>query len=296
MSTWRVAAVQMDCQLGQLSANLSAVRFRLRQAAEQGAKLIVFPECILTGYGFSSRAEALHSAEPIPGPASNSLVEECKALGVWAVVGMLELAGEKLFNTALLIGPDGTVRTYRKIHLPCVGADRFTDPGDRPFEVHDLGGLKVGIGICFDGSFPESARMLTLLGADLLLLPTNWADKALKMATLVARVRAFENHVYNMSVNRVGTESGYHYIGHSTICDYLGDWLAAAEHDQEAILFADINPEAARPKKVVHCVGEYEIDRVNWRRPEMYTKLTETSPPFTGHQNQLDTADKSELH
>jgi 5-aminopentanamidase len=286
MGNWRVAAVQMDCQLGEVQRNLVVVQSRLQIAAEQGAKLVVFPECILTGYGFTSRAEALKCAQPIPGPATQTLSADCVRLGVWAVVGMLELAGEKLFNTAALLGPDGSVRTYRKIHLPCVGADRFTDPGDQPFAVHDLGGLKIGIGICFDGSFPESARVLTLLGADLLLLPTNWADKALKMATLVSRVRAFENHVYNMSVNRVGDESGYHYIGHSTICDYLGDWLTIAEHDREEILYAEINPEAARQKKVVHCVGEYEIDRVNWRRPEMYALLTEKSSPFTGHQNQ----------
>ena len=67
-------------------------------------------------------------------------------------------------------------------------------------------GLKIGINICFDGSFPESARILTLAGADLIVLPTNWADKAIKNATLVSRVRAFENHVYHHAVNRVGTE------------------------------------------------------------------------------------------
>lgn len=280
---WKIAAVQTDCRLGDVPANLAAVREKLATAAAAGANLVVFPECVLTGYGFPTRAAAAACAEPFPGPAAAALAADCAARNVWVVYGFLEVDGEKLFNSCGLIGPAGPVATYRKIHLPCVGADRFTDPGDRPFAVHDLGGLTVGINICFDGSFPESGRVLTLLGADVILLPTNWADKAIKMATLVPKVRAFENHVYFVAVNRIGTESGYHYVGHSSISDPVGDYLAAADHDGEAILYADVSAAAARAKKVVHCVGEYEIDRVNWRRPDVYGPLV-AGDPFPGHK------------
>ena len=75
---------------------------------------------------------------------------------------MLERDGARLFNACALVGPTGLVANYRKIHLPFLGVDRFTTPGDRPFAVHDLGGLRVGMTICYDGSFPESARVLML--------------------------------------------------------------------------------------------------------------------------------------
>jgi predicted amidohydrolase len=286
MSTWTVAGVQMDCRLRDRAANLSAIRSKLAEAAGQGARLVVFPECILAGYGFGSRAEARQHAEPLPGPSTDAIAADCARLGVWAVYGLLESAGERLFNACALVGPTGYFASFHKIHWPCLGADRFTDPGDRPFAVHDLGGLKLGINICFDGGFPESSRIMTLQGADLVVLPTNWADNAYKMATLVPRVRAFENHIYYLAVNRVGTESGFHYIGHSSFTDHLGDYLAYANHDREAILYGTVDPAAARQKRVVHCAGEYEIDRVNWRRPDVYGPLVETpAVPFTGHHS-----------
>jgi len=274
----------MDPRLADAEANRSTIRRLLGEAADNGAKLVVFPECAITGYGLLDRNAALNVAETLPGPSTAAIAEICAARGIWCVFGLLEKADDRVFNSCALVGPMGYVASYRKVHLPCVGTDRFTDPGDRPFDVHDLGGLRIAIGICFDGSFPETARIQTLLGADLILLPTNWADKAIKMATLVPRVRAFENHVYYMAVNRVGDEAGFHYIGRSSISDHLGDYLAFADHDHEAILYATIDPEAAREKKVVHCLGEYEIDRVNWRRPEMYGPLlTPPDPPFHGH-------------
>ncbi len=282
-TTWRIAAVQTDCELGNVAGNLDMVRRKLATAADAGAKLVVFPECVLTGYCFPSRADAVACAEPLPGPSTDAIAAECAKRNVWAVYGLLESAGGKFYNSCALVGPTGFAASYRKIHLPCVGADRYTDPGDRPFAVQDLGGLKIGINICFDGSFPESSRILTLLGADAVILPTNWADKAIRMATLVPRVRAFENHIYYVAVNRVGNEAGYHFVGHSSISNQLGDYLEFAEHDRETILYADIDPEAARAKKIVHCVGEYEIDRVNWRRPDVYGPLVEGTA-FAGHK------------
>jgi predicted amidohydrolase len=274
MYEWTIAAVQMDCKLADLATNLAAVRERLRQAADQGARLIVFPECALSGYGFACRADATKAADTLPGMATEALAADCAKLNVFAVVGMLECdnAG-KLFNACALVGPQGLIAGYRKVHLPCIGADRYVDRGDQPFAVHDLGGLRLGLNICFDLSFPEAARSLTLLGADVIALPTNWATPSVKMAELVCRVRALENHVHFVCVNRVGDESGFHYIGKSSILNCAGDFIAQADHDREAIITAKIDPAAARQKKIIHCAGEYEIDRVGWRRPEMYGRL-----------------------
>ncbi len=283
-AVWKVAGVQMNCRLGDVSSNLAEVRRKLTEAAHGGAHLVVFPECCLTGYGFESREAIRAVAEPIPGPSTEVLARECARHNVWAVVGLFESDGPHLYNAAALLGPNGTIVSYRKIHLPCVGADRFTDPGNRPFAVHDLGGLRLGINICFDGSFPESGRILTLLGADLIVLPTNWATNARRMAEIVAAARAWENHVYYLAVNRVGDEGGFHYIGMSSAADYFGNLLYFAPADVEEIFMIDVYPAAAANKRVVHCHGVYEIDRVNWRRPEMYGLLVEPMPvPFRGH-------------
>jgi 5-aminopentanamidase len=285
-ATWTVAGVQMDCTLGDKAANIASMSHKLGEASDRGAKLVVFPECVLAGYGFDSRDQARTFAESLPGPSTDALARECVRRGVWAVFGMLESAPDgKLYNACALIGPSGFMASYRKIHLPCLGADRFTDPGDRPFAVHDLGGFKIGMNICFDGSFPESARILTLLGADLVVLPTNWATGARKMAELVSAARAWENHIYYLSVNRIGDESGFHYIGMSSAADYLGNIIHFAGEDVEELFTFEINPKAAAQKRVVHCHGTYEIDRVNWRRPELYGPLVENPGAFKGHFN-----------
>ena len=283
-TTWRIAGVQTAPVLADKAGNLAAVLDKLTEAAAGGARLVVFPECALTGYCFDSRAAAAACAEPVPGPGTAAIAEACARLDVFAVVGMLEADGDRLYNAAVLVGPAGFVAVYRKTHLPCLGADRFVDPGTHPFIVHDLGGLKVGVNICFDASFPEVTRVFTVLGADLVVLPTNWADNAFKMASMVPQVRALENHVYYLAVNRVGTEAGNHFVGHSSACHFNGDYLHYADHDREAIFYADLDPEAARQKRQVHCLGVYEIDRVNWRRPDLYGPLVEPmAEPFTGH-------------
>jgi predicted amidohydrolase len=283
-ANWTVAGVQCDAALGDTDRNLAHMLAKLNEAADRGARLVVFPECALTGYCFNTRAEVRAVAEALPGPATGAFAEVCAKRNVFACFGLIEAAGDKLFNACALVGPNGFVAGYRKLHLPCLGADRFTDPGDRPLAVHDLGGLKVGLNICFDGSFPETSRILTLLGADLVVLPTNWATPARKMATLVSAARAWENHIYYLAVNRVGDEAGNHFIGLSSAADYRGDVLHWAAEGAEELFTFEVDPVAARAKRVVTCAGEYEIDRVNWRRPEMYGPLLEGAP-FTGHFN-----------
>ncbi len=275
MATWKIAGVQMDCRLGDKHHNLDGIRAKLRQAAGQGARLVVFPECALTGYGFESKEEAWPYAETLPGPSTESLAADCRQLGVWAAVGLLERAGEALFNACALIGPQGLVAGYRKIHLPFLGVDRFTTPGDRPFTVHDLGELRVGMNICYDASFPEAARALMLLGADVILLPTNWPPGALSTVQYLIQARALENHLYYVAVNRVGEERGFRFIGQSRMVDCQGELLACGRADGEDILYAEVDPSRSRQKQIVKIPGKYEINRLADRRPELYGPLVE---------------------
>lgn len=272
-TTIRVAAVQSEPKIGEVGANLASILSRLREASSAGARLVVFPECALTGYGFESRAEASAFAEPFHGPTSHAAANECRRLAVWTVYGFLEADGDRLYNACALIGPDGPVATYRKVHLPFMGVDRFADPGDRPFAALDAGGVKVGLHICYDGAFPETARVLTLLGAELLVLPTNWPTHSECAAEHMVVTRAMENVVYSMAVNRVGEERGFRFIGRSSIAGPDGQILAAASPDREEILYADVEPARARQKRLVRVAGKHEVDRIADRRPGFYGPL-----------------------
>src|SRR5690606_33851347 len=110
----------------------------------------------------------------IGGESTERLTELCRKYECHVVLGMLETDGDRLFNACVLVGPAGVVGNYRKIHLPYLGVDRFTTHGDQPFAVHEAGDLRLGMNICYDGAFPESARVMALQGADLIVLPTNW--------------------------------------------------------------------------------------------------------------------------
>lgn len=271
----RVAGVQMEPKFAEVSLNRTALINRLGAAAADGARLVVFPECALTGYGFDSREEALRCAEAADGPSSQAIKGACKRLGVSVVYGFLEADGDRLFNALALVTPRGLTGVYRKIHLPFVGADRWVDPGDRPLAVHEVEGLKVGMHICYDGSFPETGRVLSLLGADLLVLPTNWPNSAETAAEHMIATRALENTVYAMAVNRVGEERGFHYIGRSSIAAPDGQVLAVAGANREQTITADIDPAKARQKRLIRVPGLHEIDRFADRRPAFYGPIVE---------------------
>jgi predicted amidohydrolase len=269
----RVAAVQFEPKLGEVRKNLERIIEQLAKAAEAGAILVVFPECALSGYGFGSREEGLRHAVAIDSGEVRAVVAASATHRCYCIFGFLERAGSRLYNACALTGPDGVVGAYRKVHLPFLGIDMFADPGDRPFAVHDCGGLKVGMHICYDGSFPETARVLALLGADILVLPTNWPTHSECAAEHMIPTRAMENTVYAMAVNRVGQESGFRFIGGSSIVDPSGRVLARAGAETEEILLADIDPEVARSKRLVRVPGRHEINRIADRRPRFYEPI-----------------------
>ncbi len=264
----------MDVALGQPEANLQAMLAKLQESAAAGAELTVFPECALTGYCFDSIEEALPFAQTLPGRATEQFTNACRELGVFAVFGLLEEEDGRLFNAAALVGPNGLIGTYRKVHLPYLGIDMKTTYGDRPFAVFEAGGVKVGLLICYDAAFPEASRALALLGADIIVLPTNWPPGAECVAEHTLNTRAMENAVYFMAVNRVGEERGFPFIGRSRICGPSGCTLASTESTQPTILYADIDPQQSRNKRVTRVPGKHAIDRLADRRPEMYDVLT----------------------
>lgn len=273
MNRWKIAAVQMDCALGDVAENRRRIEARLHEASRTAAQLVIFPECTLSGYAFDSLDEARAVAEPVPGPSIAAIAHVCQRLNLWTVVGLLELDGEQVYNTAVLIGPPGMLARYRKIHLPFVGADRFTTPGNEPFAVHDIGGLRIGMSICYDGSFPETTRILALLGADLVVLPTNWPAGAESTVRHLVQCRALENHVYYAAVNRIGTERETRYIGQSRLVDVNGELLAVASEEEETILTAELDVSRPRNKQVVRIPGKFILHRFNDRRPDMYGPL-----------------------
>lgn len=278
MAEYTIAGVQMDVAFADKEKNLARIEGFLAEVAARGASLAIFPECALTGYCFESLEEAAEHAEPVPGPSTLRLAQTCMRTSAFAVVGMLESEGTKVYNAAVLIGPSGVVGAYRKTHLPFLGVDRFATPGERPFEAIDAGGIRVGLNICYDSAFPEPARILALEGVDLIALPTNWPPSAECVAEHVINARAIENNIYYAAVNRVGAERGFRFIGHSKIAAPSGETLAYAAHDKEEILFARIDTERARRKKLVRVPGKHEIDRIADRRPDLYGRLVEPGP------------------
>ena len=177
----------------------------------------------------------------------------------------------------MIVGPDGVVGSYRKVHMPFIGIDRFLTPGDRPFQVFELPFGKVGVNICYDISFPEPARVLKLMGAELIALVTNWPTAAWRSPAFVANTRALENHVFYAAVDRVGTERGWQFIGRSKVIDCNGDTLVEAGPDAEELLVVAVDLQEANNNRIVNVAGAYEVDRLRDRRPDFYSTVTEPS-------------------
>lgn len=264
----RVAGVQMNPVIGEAERNLEVTLAAMSSAREQGANLLVFPECSLTGYCFADGEEAVRAALEREGPVLERASQAAHELGVVCVVGYMEKTGSGLANTVSIMG-SGVDAHYRKTHLPHLGGDRFVKQGDQPPPVVEAAGLRVGLQICYDASFPEATRLLALAGADLVALPTNWPQEAEAKAHWLPNARAYENVMYFASVNRVGSEGGFDFHGMSRICDPEGKTLVEAPRDAEVILIADLDPARARTKRIERRKG-YWLDRIAQRREDLY--------------------------
>jgi predicted amidohydrolase len=278
----KVAGAQMEPRLMQPAENIATMLRLARKAAAARADLIVFPECCLTGYQFSSRNEAIRFGQAVPGPATEEISSVCKENKVYIVFGLLENECNRLFNTAVLLGPEGFIGKYRKNHIPHIGVDRFVDPGDLPFRVFKTPIGNIGIEICYDIMFPEASRILALQGADIVTVPTNYSPlpwgRGERITSYVVPTRAVENRVHVVAVDRIGTEGGFTFVGRSKIINALGEILAEARQHTEDVIYGEVSLAMARQKQTVVIPNEWEVNGMEDRRPELYGDLTTTKP------------------
>lgn len=227
--------------------------------------LLVLPELAFTGYLFVSREELAPFTEPFPGGETGAFLTELAGnIEGHVVAGVAEGDKGALYNSAVLFGPQGHVATYRKVHL----FDReklIFEPGNLGFPVFEVGEAKIGMMVCFDWIYPESARSLALGGADIICHPANLV---LPYCPRAAVTRAIENRVFYLLADRVGSEKRVnallHFIGQSEILDEKGNVLAALG-EEEALITAEIDPSHARDKYVTPG-NDILVDR----RPDCY--------------------------
>jgi predicted amidohydrolase len=270
----RVGYYQYPPEFGTPKHNLEKVEAGL---AGVDADIIVLPELAFTGYFFEDRAELHELAEEVSdSPTVQGLTKLCKNSSFYLVAGFAERCEEKLYNTALVIGPDGLVQRYRKLHLFNTEKEYF-DPGDTPLKPIAIRGANVGVMICFDWVFPEVARSLALQGADLLCHPANLV---LAYCQKAMRTRSLENGVYSVTANRTGKETRPRgellFTGQSQIVGPKGDVLASSNSDEEALVLCDIDVSVARNK----CMTENN-DLFQDRRPGFYDAIARGQSPGT---------------
>ncbi|WP_369256661.1 carbon-nitrogen hydrolase family protein [Streptomyces sp. R35] len=236
----RTALLQSSGRPGSVVENLKVLDESAGRAAAAGAGLVAAPEMFLTGYAIGDDIARL--AEPADGDSADAIAEIATRHGVAVAYGYPERDGERVFNSAQLISPDGTrLANYRKTHLfGCFERDHFT-PGEQPVVQAELNGLRVGLMICYDVEFPENVRAHALAGTDLLVVPTAQMHPFQFVAESVVPVRAFENQMYVAYVNRVGPEGEFEFVGLSTLAGPDGVARARAGRGEE-LVFADADP------------------------------------------------------
>lgn len=278
-----VAALQMEPRIGHKAANLELSLRLIDEAASAGARIVVLPELASSGYVFRSREEAFELAEQVPQGASTQAWQDiARQRGIYVIAGVAERVGHKLYNSAVMVGPDGYVGTYRKLHL--WGDEHlYFEAGDLDLPVFHTPFGRLGMIICYDGWFPEVYRLLALQGADIVCMPTNWVpmpgqgDSAMLMANTLAMANAHSNSLNIICANRIGTERGQHFVGNSIIVGADG-WPMGApgSADREQILYAGINLKASRQSRHLTTFNTVLRDR----RTDLYDPMLGTGWPL----------------
>jgi predicted amidohydrolase len=244
-----LAVAQFTPEFGKKKKNLS----RMQELVEDvTADIFVFPELCTTGYFFQSRAEVARAAETIDGPGSEFFQDMARSKNAVVVAGLAESHQKNLYNACLVVVPEEKrPHVYRKTHLFYKEKDCF-DPGDTGFFVvtDKKRNVRIGPMVCYDWRFPESARVLTLLGADLIVCPANLITEAWRR---VMPARAIENNVY-LAV---------------AIYDFSGREIKKAGEEKDEVLLAEIYPLQTRDKSFNPI-----NDVLNDRQPQHYTLLT----------------------
>jgi predicted amidohydrolase len=271
MMQYRAAAIQYEPTLGEKEQNVADLLRLVEEAATHGARLIVLPEIATTGYCWESREEIAPYVEPVPGPTTNRFQELATRYGCFIALSLAEVdpATDVYYNCMVLIGPDGIVGTYRKIHS-YISEPRWARDGDLGMPVWDtpLGRL-TGL-ICMDAMYFEAARIPALHGADVLLFPTNWLDEKCPSSWWMAR--AFENGVYFIAADRYGRERGVQFSGGSCIIDPDGSIQAYLDNG-EGIVYGEVDLRRCRDKSWGHAGDEPVGDRLADRQPGEYVTL-----------------------
>ncbi|MZH05281.1 MAG: acyltransferase [Nitrospinae bacterium] len=256
--------VQYHPEFGNVQANLDRVEELL---AGKEADLFVLPELFSTGYRFKNMEEAHHYAELVPGGLTTGfLCSMAKKMNAYFIAGLVETENGRIYNSSVIVGPEGFLGRYRKIHLfdtekACFHTGREAPP------VFDLRGAKVGVMICFDWRFPETARSLALKGAEIIAHPSNLVLPHCPQAMIT---RCLENRVFAITADRVGDENRVpnetlHFIGQSQVVDPDGNVLVRASETGEEVCVVEIELEKAR-EKVLNPKNDIFKDR----RPDLY--------------------------
>ncbi|NMC06585.1 MAG: acyltransferase [Candidatus Lokiarchaeota archaeon] len=260
----KIGYIQTSPAYGDKERNFQHVMDLVKEHAIK-ADLIVLPELFATGYAFTSRLE-VHELGEMPGEETTRFISRVSLeTGAIIVAGFIELHCEQAYNAAMIVDGGRVVGIYRKIHLFNKEKRWFT-PGDKPFEVYDIRGARIGVMICFDWMFPEAARSLALLGAEVIAHPANLVMPYCQKAMVT---RCLENRVFAITANRIGTEKRgddmFTFTGGSQITAFNGDVLASAPVDRMDVSVVDVDLLAARDKKI----NEYN-DVIADRRPSVY--------------------------
>lgn len=240
----KIAALQMQSVLADVSANLARIEHAAKEAASQGAALLIAPELAVTGYGAGEAMASL--ASPAGGEVEQRLGKIARTHSIAIVAGFAERDGNIVYNSALFVDDTGNSHIYRKSHL-YGDYERGLFTAEKPTaDVIDYRGITFGMLICYDVEFPENVRRLALAGAELVVVPTALpkGTSGSFIAQTLIRTRAFENQVHVAYVNHAGGDGAFDYAGLSCIASPDGRYLAQASEQSEALLYAEIEPDA----------------------------------------------------
>lgn len=281
MTTLRISALQLPLGSADEQANIAAVSALVEAAAADGAQVILPPELFSGPYFCKVEDEALFAlARPVAEHPSVTAMQALAAkLKVAIPTSFFERDGHHYYNTLAMIGPDGAViGTYRKSHIPDgPGYEEkyYFRPGNDGFKVWELFGHKIGVGICWDQWYPECARVMALLGAEVLLYPTAIGTEPYDASLDTSRMwrRAMIGHAVSncmpvIAANRVGTEDGQRFYGHSFISDEWGDLVAEYGAAETGVLTATLDLARA----ATHRAG---MGFFRDRRPQLYTRIAQ---------------------
>jgi predicted amidohydrolase len=266
VATFRVAFVQGRPRFGQPVENLER---GLALGAGVAADLVVLPELWSSGYVFSSREEIDTLAEDAKtGPTARALTAAARRERRHWVAGFPERHRGRVYNSAMLVGPSGVRAVYRKIHL--FDSERlWFAPGNLGFAVQRVGPARIGMMICFDWRFPEACRVLALMGADVLVHPSNLVIANTQDAI---RTRSIENRVFIVTANRTGADrrpaGTVAFTGRSQILGTSGEVLARAGRANTCAMAADLDLSLARDKQLTSRTHLFAA-----RRPAAYRPL-----------------------